>query len=142
MIGSLLCDSDADPRMRRRAPSPVEPEVGSATTPGSRPAIIWLKSAIGLFSSSLASTVAIVLPSFFFCVATPAPVTTIWSRAMAVCSIAKFATTDSPAATVTVCEPDLYPTSSATTVTSPAGTLSMRKRPAAFVRAPIPLPPM
>ncbi len=128
--------------MRIRDASPVEPEVGDRTTPGSRPAIIWLKFAIGLFSSSLASTVAMVLPSFFLAVAMPAPVTTIWSSAMAVWSSVKFATTDSPAVTVTVCDPALYPTSSATSVTSPAGTLSMRKRPAAFVRAPIPLPPI
>ena len=105
MMGSLSWDSDAEPRMRIRAPSPVYPDEGSSTTPGSRPAIIWEKSAMGAFSRELASTVAMVLPSFFRWVATPAPVTTIWSREMAVWSSVKLATTDSPADTLTLFQP-------------------------------------
>jgi len=43
---------------------------------------------------------------------------------------------------VTVCEPARYPTSSARSVCSPAGTFNRRKRPAALLRAPIPVPPI
>ena len=68
-----------------RAPSPVKPDEGRATTPGSRPAINCEKSAIGAFSIvDPTSIVAIVLPSLRFSVAIPAPVTTISSRVIAV----------------------------------------------------------
>ena len=106
MIGSLSCERLEDPRIRILPPSPVEPDVGRRTTPGTRAASMSLNVLIGLLSSAAASTTAMVLPSLRLSVAMPAPVTTIWSSAIAVWSSPKSATTDSPALTVTVREPE------------------------------------
>ena len=107
MIGSLDWESDAEPRIRILPLEPVSPAPGRPTTPGSRPCSTSLKLVIGLSSRRDTSTVAIELPSRFFSVATPVPVTTIWSSAIAVTVRPKSAVEVSPAPTVTVCEPAL-----------------------------------
>ena len=65
-----------------------------------------LKLVMGAFSRFDTSTVAIELPSFFLSVATPVPVTTIWSSWIAVTFSPKSTVSASPAVTVTVRDPD------------------------------------
>ena len=104
-MGSLDWESEAEPRIRMRPLAPVSPPPGKPTTPASRPCRMSLKLVMGASRSLDTSTVAIVLPSFFFSVATPVPVTTIWSSWMAVTVSPKFTAIAWPSATVTVCDP-------------------------------------
>ena len=106
MMGSFDCESDADPRMRMRPLPPVSPPPGRVTTPASRPCSTSLKLVIGASCRLETSTVAMELPSFFFSVATPVPVTTIWSSWIAVTERPKSTVEVWPAVTVTVSEPD------------------------------------
>ncbi len=116
-------------------PSPVRPPEGIATTPPTRPWSTSEKLRTGAFSMSPKEIVEIVFPSFRFSTATPVPVATISSSAMAVTGSTKSTSSKSPARTVTVCEPVRYPIRCARTVTSPGGTVSSY-RPSGVVIAP------
>jgi hypothetical protein len=138
MIGSLLCEIDALPRMRMRAPSPVMPLDGSPTTPGSRPCSASVAVRIGACSGGF--TTAMVLPSFFVSTAPPAPVTTTWSSWSADWRSSTVRRTDCPAATVTGRVTGWNPTSRTRTSTPRAGTPVMRYTPAVLVTAPSAVP--
>jgi hypothetical protein len=138
MIGSLLCEIDALPRMRMRAPSPVMPLDGSPTTPGSRPCSASVAVRIGACSGGF--TTAMVLPSFFVSTAPPAPVTTTWSSWSADWRSSTVRRTDCPAATVTGRVTGWNPTSRTRTSTPRAGTPVMRYTPAVLVTAPSVVP--
>ena len=82
---------------------PATPLFTLTTTPGSRAATNSEKVRTGArLTTSLASTVAMVLPNCFLDWATPAPVTTISSSAMTEVLNSKFNSCVAPGATVSV----------------------------------------
>ena len=123
-IGSLLCVSDALPRMRILMASPTRPLLESPTTPGSRP---WSNSIVDLMGANFGgSIVATELPSRFTSVAPAVPVVTTVCSCRAVCDRLKSRVEVWPTASVMVRAEGAKPTIRTFTSNERAGTFVMR----------------
>jgi hypothetical protein len=99
--GSLLSDIEFDPRMRMRAPEPVEPLACWIVTPEALPLSACEKFSLGAGGSESKETVAVDAPlSRFRCVSPEAAVTSTSPRTTCATSRVKFTVAVPPALTV------------------------------------------
>ena len=105
MIGSLLSDTELEPRMRMREPEPVVPPDVATATPAARPLMRLEKFGTAASSPrSGTSMTAGALPSSRRSCVSPVAVVTTPSRRAARWARAKSAVAAAPAATVTGCD--------------------------------------
>jgi hypothetical protein len=127
--------------MRISPAAPAAPEPGRIVTPGVFPCSTSFTFRIEFFSvSSATSSCVMEFPTVRRSTAPAVPVTTTWSSCAADCASSKLTVPVAPAFTVTARICAWKPMRRTRSSRAPAGTLTMRYSPAAFVIAPNEVP--